>query len=519
MPQLCKDRPVDVCLILEGTYPYVAGGVSTWTHDLIRSQPDLSFFLVTLLPSHEKRKPRYELPENVVGIEHTYVQEMTKGERQIVHMDRFFADLESPLERLQSRRGNLADLAEVFELIYPLREQLGGRVLLNSEPSWEMMLRMYGRGHPDSSFLDYFWSWRALMGGLFSILLSDIPAARLYHTASTGYAGILSARAVLETGRPGIVTEHGIYTNERRIEIAMADWLFEDERADLNVDRSKRDLKDLWMDTFSSYSRCCYQACGDIVTLYEGNQHLQVDDGADRSRMAIIPNGIDYERYSVIERRPYPGAEGAPPTLGFVGRVVPIKDVKTLIRACGMMRKDIPDLRVLVIGPYDEDEEYYEECCEMVADLELGRVIEFMGRQRLDDVLPEVDVMVLTSISEGMPLVILECGAAGIPSVATDVGACRELIMGSTSETPSLGAGGIVTPLSNPRATAEACIRLLTDTDRYLSASESIKTRVERFYNKTGQDAAYRALYDRRMTAETRPTPLPRPSHLAEAAE
>ena len=155
----------------------------------------------------------------------------------------------------------------------------------------------------------------------------------------------------------------------------------------------------------------------------------------------------------------------------------------------------------------------------MVAELDLGQVIEFMGRQRLDDVLTEVDVMVLTSISEGMPLVILECGAAGIPSVATDVGACRELIMGNSLETPALGAGGAITPLSNPRATAEACVRLLSDPDHYADCSEALKTRVEQYYNKTGQDAAYRGLYDRRMAAETRPTPLPPPSHLAEAAE
>ena len=46
-----KQSEADICLILEGTYPYVAGGVSSWTHDLIRAQPDLSFHLLTLLNS------------------------------------------------------------------------------------------------------------------------------------------------------------------------------------------------------------------------------------------------------------------------------------------------------------------------------------------------------------------------------------------------------------------------------------------------------------------------------------
>ena len=49
--------PPDVCLILEGTYPYVAGGVSAWAHDLIRAQQDLRFVLVTILPPQASLEP------------------------------------------------------------------------------------------------------------------------------------------------------------------------------------------------------------------------------------------------------------------------------------------------------------------------------------------------------------------------------------------------------------------------------------------------------------------------------
>ena len=81
-----------------------------------------------------------------------------------------------------------------------------------------------------------------------SVFLGTLPAARVYHTLCTGYAGLFAARAHLETGRPALLTEHGIYTNERRIEITMADWLREEAPGGLTIDRQRRDLKTLWIE-------------------------------------------------------------------------------------------------------------------------------------------------------------------------------------------------------------------------------------------------------------------------------
>ncbi len=133
--------------------------------------------------------------------------------------------------------------------------------------------------------------------------------------------------------------------------------------------------------------------------------------------------------------------------------------------------------------------------------------------------LEEIDILVLTSISEGMPLVILEGGAAGIPTVATNVGACRELIMGRGDEEPALGPGGVITPLSNPRATAEACVRLLTEPDWYRQCAETIRTRVERYYDKLDQDRRYRGLYEECRSLPTRSIEAPASAPPARAAE
>lgn len=490
----------DVCLLLEGTYPYVAGGVSTWIHDLIRAQSHLTFHIVCILPLPAERPMKYELPPNVVGVSDIYLHAMPAGRPWVAGSAALLKRIGPALAGIH-RGGGLDDLRTLVEAIGPQRDRLGRRVLLNSRAAWQTLLDMYEATMPAASFLDYFWSWRGLVGGLLACLLAPLPRAACYHAVSTGYAGILATRAKLETERPVLLTEHGIYTNERRIEINMADWLFSGASQGLAVDGPRNDLRDVWINTFVSYSRATYAACDRILTLYGGNQLLQLEDGADPARMRIVPNGIDVERYAALQRRPH-----ARPTVALIGRVVPIKDVKTYLRACGILRRAVPDLRALVMGPTDEDEDYYEECLQIVDMLDLRDTVEFTGRVRIDDWFPEIDVIVLTSISEAQPLVILEAGAAGIPTVATDVGACREMIEGQPGEDPPLGHGGAVTALSNPRATAEALVHLLSDTGWRAACGEAIRARTRAIYNKAVIDAIYRDLYAEAVASP--PTPI-----------
>jgi glycosyltransferase involved in cell wall biosynthesis len=485
-------RSADVCLILEGTYPYVTGGVSSWTHDLLLAQQDLTFHLVTLLPRDANLTPRYTLPKNVVGTTQIFIQELPDRPSPVRGAEQFFRAVEAPLLRFQ-HRGGLRDLEEIITVLAPIRRVIGGELLVNSPLAWELLVRMYRATVPTSSFLDYFWTWRSLVGGLFSVLVPELPQARVYHAVSTGYAGLLLARAALETGRPGLVTEHGIYTNERRIELALADWLHDHPAEGLHVDKPTRALRDLWVDTFVAYSRACYQAADEIVTLYEGNQQFQLQDGAPPEKLRVIPNGIDVETYAAVGRAP----DRTPCTVAFIGRVVPIKDVKTFLRACAALKTMLPRLEALVLGPTDEDEAYYQECLDLVRFLKLDETVIFTGRVRLQEYLGRIDVLVLTSISEAQPLVILEGGAAGIPTVATDVGSCRELILGRSDEAPALGPAGEVTPLCNPSATAQALARLLTDADWYAQCSAAIRERVRRYYDKTTVDATYRDVYER----------------------
>jgi glycosyltransferase involved in cell wall biosynthesis len=227
----------------------------------------------------------------------------------------------------------------------------------------------------------------------------------------------------------------------------------------------------------------------------------------------VIPNGIDVDTYAAIERAPAPHA----PTVALIGRVVPIKDVKTFLRACAILKGMLPRLEALIVGPTDEDEAYYQECMNLVRFLNLDDTVIFTGRVKLQEFLGRIDVVVLTSISEAQPLVILEAGASGIPTVATDVGSCRELILGRSEEEPALGHGGDVTPLCNPSATAQALARLLTDGEWYARCSQAIAKRVSRYYNKTLVDASYRELYEQHLAPHRAENARRRPRFAAEA--
>lgn len=488
----------DVCLILEGTYPYITGGVSSWTHDLLLAHQDLRFHLVALVPKGAQLNPRYEVPRNVIAQSTIEIQSLPQGSQRLKGSEVFMGGLEQALQRFQSR-GGLTELREILKIVAPIRSSLGRSLLMNSHQAWQMLLSMYASSVPSSSFLDYFWSWRSLAGGMFSVLLPELPDAAVYHAVSTGYAGLLLARAKVELNRPAILTEHGIYTNERRIEMSMASWLHDSRANSLEIDTGRRTLKDLWVDAFVAYSHACYDACDEIITLYEGNQQFQLQDGAPSGKLRVIPNGIDYDRFSAIAKK-----EGnRHPVIALIGRVVPIKDIKTFIRACAILKGNVPDLEVLIIGPVEEDTPYFEECQNLVRHLNLNETIKFTGRVKLDDYLGLIDVIVLTSISEAQPLVILEAGAAGIPSVSTDVGSSREMILGNSAEYPSLGPGGDVTPLCNPTSTANGVRRLLTDPDWYNRCSRAIKERVRLHYNKSVVDSKYRMLYEKYFPVQT----------------
>jgi len=179
---------------------------------------------------------------------------------------------------------------------------------------------------------------------------------------------------------------------------------------------------------------------------------------------------------------------------------VPIKDVKTYIRAMRIMTNQIPDLEGWIVGPDGEDPGYADECRALARSLEIDDRVRFTGFMNPVELFPQIGLLVLSSISEGLPLVALEGFAAGVPLVSTDVGSCRQLVEGVGETDQALGSAGGVVPINDPQALAEVCLRLLTDQQAWDKASQAGIRRVETLYTQQQMFARYRELYQEALS-------------------
>lgn len=518
-----REPCADVCLLLEGTYPFVSGGVSSWVHSLIRGMPEKTFSLYVILPDKKKRKLAYDIPENVKGLylhflNHDSFYEKTfsllpKNEQYLSDIVKFHQNLPqtSQKEMLEFARPsdwNLTTLEEeekkerffeaeylkrafkdFFHLFEKQNRDIPSRVF--SRKTWQKIIEIYHTKNLTCSFVDYYWTWRHLHFGIFSILNSFIPQAKIYHAVSTGYAGLVGTKASLKFDAPLILTEHGIYNKERKIDISRSRWIYEERRHRFRAQENLEIFKEIWIKAFTIMAKICYASCSSIITLYSGNQLYQRMDGANPEVMEIIPNGVDFAGLSLIPREPQ-----SRKIIGFVGRIVPIKDVKTFLRAVSLVLRAYPNAEAWLMGPVDENRQYYEECLQLVEFLEIEKNVRFTGMVDLTEYYPKLDVLVLTSISEAQPLVILEAYALGIPVVATDVGACRELIEGSPGEDFELGRSGLLTSLTNPAETAFSILHLLKKPEAADKMGQIGKKRVQKYYDLPKLFERYRQLYD-----------------------
>ncbi len=490
---------VDVTLLLEGTYPFVSGGVSSWVHQIISGLPEYSFSLVFLGgdPS-QYGKPKYKLPDNVVELQTHYLME--SGQKLQPHTcpgnAARFEDSRCVHEFLRDPR-----LQQPPDLLPRLLASIGredgipAADFLLSKASWDSICADYHRFCADSSFLDYFWTVRMMHAPIFKIaqIASQLPPSRIYHSVSTGYAGLLGAFLHYQRHSPFIITEHGIYTKERKIDLAQADWIKDstDEKSS-GLGAGVGYIRNLWIRFFEGIGQLAYTAADPIISLYEGNRLRQIKDGATEQRTRIIPNGIDLDRFApLLQQR----AATVPKVLGLIGRVVPIKDIKTFIRSMRGVCNRIPEAEGWIVGPTVEDPTYARECEDLVTSLGLNRQVKFLGFQKVDDILPKLGLMVLTSISEAQPLVLLEGYASGLPAIATDVGSCREIIEGGSADDRALGSAGAVVSIANPEATAEAAVALLADESRWKSAQQAGIQRVKTFYTQRSMLDSYRTTY------------------------
>jgi glycosyltransferase involved in cell wall biosynthesis len=322
-----------------------------------------------------------------------------------------------------------------------------------------------------------------------------IPVRSL-HAVSTGYAGFLGALIHQSRGTPLILSEHGIYTKERKIDLFKSEWIRDNRNVFQRDPTELSYFRRMWIGFFEWLGRFCYDAADPIIALYEANRLRQVADGAMAERTFNIPNGISLARFTpLLDLRP---AE-PPRVLCLIGRVVPIKDIKTFIRAMRRVVNQMPDAEGWIAGPEDEDPAYAQECRDLVRSLGLQEHVRFLGFQKVDDLMPKIGLTILSSISEALPLVILEGYAAGVPTISTDVGSCRQLIEGLDKEDKAIGVSGAVVNIADPQALADAALALLGNHDVWHAASQAGIARVRRYYTDELMFGHYRKVYEKAL--------------------
>ena len=465
-----------VCLVAEGCYPYVVGGVSGWINSIIKSFPNIEFILLTIVANRSQRgKFVYELPENLTQVYEVYMEDYDwGGASKKRNKKRHMLSKEEHQELQNLVLNKPTDWGIIFDMFYNRNISIDD--LLMGADFFEVVKKCYQLKYHNIIFSDFLWTMRSMYLPLFMVLKMKVPKADLYHCVATGYAGILGCMAKHFHGSSILVSEHGIYTREREEELIKAKWV-------------KKVYKNIWIEQFQKMSLLTYEKADMVTCLFGHAKQLQIELGCPEEKIRITPNGINTKNLEDLSQKTEEEQQYI--YAGAVLRVTPIKDVKTMIQAFDFAKRKVPNMKLFIMGPEDEDKQYAKECHDMVEALHLEDVI-FTGRIMVKDYLGKMDFTLLTSISEGQPLTILESYAAHRPVVATDVGNCRELIYGDGD---GLGEAGILTHIMNIEEIAQAMVKLAQNEKLRKQMGENGYKRVMKYYRIEQMKGVYEEIY------------------------
>jgi glycosyltransferase involved in cell wall biosynthesis len=195
-------------------------------------------------------------------------------------------------------------------------------------------------------------------------------------------------------------------------------------------------------------------------------------------RIRPIPNGV----HTPETTSPLPGTL----TVVSVGRIDPLKDCETLLRVAAEVLTRVPEATFLHYGPVQPGQEAYaRRCVDLHRRLNLGHKFRFMGSTSdPSGAMRLADVVLMTSVSEGLPLSALEAMAEARPVVATSVGGVPQCLQGC----------GIVAPPAAVEDLAGAVVMLLEDLPLATMLGARGRSRVERDYDEQSFVQRYRSL-------------------------
>jgi len=211
-------------------------------------------------------------------------------------------------------------------------------------------------------------------------------------------------------------------------------------------------------------------------------------DNFPRQRIKVIHNGIDCSGMrALIDRRAKRSELGLPEDgriIGTAARLNSIKNIEMMLRVLKQVLRQVPDCFLVIAGQGEEEDRLKAKVCE----LDLAGKVRFIGlRFDLQEIYQLFDVFLLTSLSEGISVTLLEAMASAVPSVVTDVGGNREVVVQDKT--------GFLVPLDDDDRMSQGVCALLQDRDLAWNMGQAALERVSTDFSVQGMMAAYCALY------------------------
>jgi polysaccharide biosynthesis protein PelF len=466
---------MDVALIGEGTYPHQFGGVSVWCDQLVRGMPDYDFALIALVATGVE-PVRWSLPGNVKSVSALplWGSPPDRGgrpwrSRESLKCPRPLAELVqillTPPEEQQDRFADV--LREMFEFAQAesLTASLSGddavQVLSDAWRDW----RLDG-AKAAPTLHDAVITMQLLEHSLRP--LSHPPVrADVVHAVTNGLGALPALAARWRYDTPMVVTEHGIYIREQ--------YLHSRNFA------HRWPVRALYLRFLRRLCTLGYSEAEMITPGNSYNKRWEEQLGADASRLRTVYNGVDPADFPAL------GDEPRLPTISWVGRIDPVKDLETLLLAFSLVRQAMPEARLRMFGsPPEGREAYLESCRALAARLGLGDSARFEGRvAAIRDAYEAGQVVVLCSISEGFPYTVIEAMTCGRPCVATDVGGVSEAVADT----------GMIVPPRSPEDLARACLTLLRDTELRRRLGTAARQRALEYFTVDRAISAFDEIY------------------------
>lgn len=455
-----------ILLTTEGTYPSIVGGVSNWCDQLVRGLNEVEFHLLQVvgpLPT----KPAYSLPVNVTNLTtvHLWSRESGRGRSASVER-RVFND--SLAEFLRFGDSDLDAFSSGLLRLGLLSSRAGLWDLFDHPTVWELvsetMERLQGQA-PRLAEVGLAVSW--LKQTLGPLLIVPPPADQA-HTTSNGLSAIPAWLASMVHGIPLMLTEHGLYLRERYLS--------------LSGEENPPALKLLRARFYRTLAQLIYRDADLIVSVSEFNRVWQIELGALPEHTRVVYNGVEPQAF------PLPGDDlEREPTVAWVGRIDPVKDLETLVQALLHVRREVPAARLRLFGPVPRGNEAYGlRVRHLVNKLGLNGPITFEGPvSPIHRAYHAGDVIVLSSVSEGFPYAAIEAMMCGRPVVATHVGGISEAV----------GAFGRLVAPRDPERLGHALAELLSNVPLRKELGAGARERALSLFTLSRMYAGYRSLY------------------------